>query len=103
MVLTDAAVWGLVGGTSAGMISLSTAIASAKPHWWTDNGKGLWPRLAVAAIGLALGAIVAGANHDQLAGEWPALVIGASAPSVLRGAMSRVEVTERRHGEGGAG
>ena len=43
-----------------------------------------------------IGSAVAAAAHAQMTGEWPALIVGASASSVIRGILSRVEVTERK-------
>jgi hypothetical protein len=97
MVLIDAAAWGLAGGLAAALISVSASIAEAKYRRpWSKNKEQMWARLIVGAIGLALGALVAGANHNQLAGEWPALIMGASAPSVIRGMLGRIEVTEQK-------
>jgi hypothetical protein len=97
MGLMEAAAWGLLGGLTAGLIALSSAIVGRRFRLPPRSER--WPRVIVAAIGLAIGAIVAGAAHAQLAGEWPALIMGASAPSVLKGVLSRAEV-EVKDGDG---
>jgi hypothetical protein len=106
MGLLEAAAWGMTGGAVAGLISLAAAIIAANFRWpWRrhpDGGDGVWPYLLVGAINLIVGAVVAGATHSQLTGPWPALIMGVSAPSVIRGILSRIEVTERKGG-GGAG
>jgi hypothetical protein len=43
-----------------------------------------------------VGATVAAATHGQISAAWPALIMGASAPSVIRGILSRIEVAERK-------
>ncbi|MGA2830124.1 MAG: hypothetical protein ABSF03_28905 [Streptosporangiaceae bacterium] len=97
MTLVDAAIWGLTGGLAAGLFSLSADVASKGFRWpWRDNEDGVWPRLFVTVVGLIIGALVAGAAHGQMSGGWPAFIMGISAPSVIRGALSRVEVAERK-------
>lgn len=91
MGLIEAAAWGLAGGAAAGLLALSAEVTAK--GWPSKQER--WIRVFAAAVGLVLGALVAGANHAQLAGAWPALIMGASAPSVLRGALSRLEVSER--------
>jgi hypothetical protein len=96
MLLMEAAAWGLAGGSAAGLLSVSTEIQK----------RGLPPkdellaRGIVFGIGLVLGVLVAAANFAQLAGAFPALLLGASAPSVMRGALGRLEVAERKPGGG---
>ena len=109
MGIVEAAAWGLAGGLAAGLVSLSAAVAAAEFRWpWRDNEDGIAPRLFVATAGLIVGALVAAAAHTQMSGGWPAFIMGACAPSVIRGALSRVEVVERkppevaRGGEDGA-
>lgn len=100
MSLIEAGAWGLAGGLAAALISLSAAVAEAGFRWpWRGNVDGIGPRLFVVGVGLILGALVAGAAHSQMSGAWPAFILGASAPSVIRGVLSRVEVTERKPGE----
>jgi|SRR5580698_155458 hypothetical protein len=99
MYWVDAASWGLAGGAAAGLVNLAAAVKAAGFHWPWRNGEGdLGPRLFVAGVGLALGAIVAGAAHSQITGPWPALVMGVSAPSLIRGILSGVEVHELKQG-----
>jgi hypothetical protein len=94
MGLIEAGAWGLTGGMVAGLIALSAAITARKFRWPRRHER--WPRLTVVAMGLVVGAAVAGAAHGQLAGELPALIMGASAPSVIRGMLNRVEVVEAK-------
>src|ERR1022692_395173 len=90
-----AAGWGLAGGVSAGLVTLSPAILKAGYRWpWTDNPDGWWPRLVVTATGIAVGALVAAAAHAEMSGAWPAFLLGVGAPSVIRGAIARIEVEE---------
>ena len=63
---------------------------------WRRNEDGIWPQLFVAAVGVVVGGLVAAAAHSQMSGPWPALLMGASAPTVIRGALSRVEANERK-------
>ena len=97
MGLIEAAAWGLAGGLAAGLLSMSAAVVAAEFKWpWRDNEDGIWPRLFVTAVGLVLGALVAGAAHGQMSGGWPAFLLGIGAPSVVRGAFSQVAYTERK-------
>jgi hypothetical protein len=99
--VAEAAMWGLAGGAAAGLLGLSGAVVSANFRWpWRGRRHGIWPHVFVQVVGLAVGAAVAAAAHEQITGGWPALLMGASAPSVIRGALSRVEVVDR--GPGGA-
>jgi hypothetical protein len=100
MGLVEAAAWGVAGGLAAALIALSVEITEAGFRWpWRGNDHGAGPRLFVLAAGLVLGALVAGAAHGQMTGAWPAFIMGASAPSVVRGVLSRVEVTEAKVGD----
>jgi hypothetical protein len=90
MGLLEAAAWGSLGGIAAGLIALASAIAARNNRLPPRRER--WARVVVGIIGIGLGAMVAGAAHSQLAGELPALIMGASAPSVFRGALGRVEV-----------
>lgn len=104
MGIGEAGLWGMAGGAVAGLVSLSAAIVSANFRWpWrrASGGDGVWPYFVVGAINLVVGAVVAAATHGQIDGAWPALIMGASAPSVIRGILSRIEVTERKPGRGG--
>ena len=38
--------------------------------------------------------VVAGAAHAEMSGPWPALLMGVGAPSVVKGVLSRIEVSE---------
>jgi hypothetical protein len=97
MGVVEAAIWGLAGGAAASLVGLSAAVVAAGFRWpWHDNDAGMWPHVFVASVGLLVGALVSAAAHAQMTGAWPALVMGASAPSVIRGVLSRVEVTERK-------
>jgi hypothetical protein len=105
MGLLAAGAWGMAGGLAAGLVVVSAAIAAAGYKWpWVDGT--VWPRVLVTGIGVLLGAIVAGAAHGQMSGAWPAFLLGVGAPSVIRGALSGVEVAEKKpldaaHQEGG--
>jgi hypothetical protein len=103
MGLVEAGLWGLVGGGAAGLISTSAAVVAAGFQWpWHNNPDSLWPRFFVTFVGLIVGGAVAAAAHAQMTGAWPALLLGAAAPSVIRGVISRVEIEESKaHGAGG--
>lgn len=95
MGIWAAAGWGFAGGIAAGLVTLSVAILKADYRWpWGNNPDGVWPRLAVTATGVAVGALVAAAAHAQMSGAWPAFLLGIGAPSVIRGAIARIEVEE---------
>jgi len=101
MTVIEAASWGLTGGLVAGLVGLSTAVAAANFRWpWHDVPDGVWPRIFVACVAIVVGGIVAGAAHTQVTGPWPALIMGASAPSVIRGILSGVELTARQAATG---
>jgi len=97
MGVLEAAAWGLAGGAVAGLVGMSSAVVAEGYRWpWRYSSDGFWPHLFVAAIGLVVGAVVAAAAHAQMTGAWPALVMGACAPSVIRSVLSRVEVAEHK-------
>lgn len=108
MGVLAAAGWGVAGSLAVGLLALAAEVARAGYRWpWRTNIDGIWPRLFVFAVGAVVGGLVAAAAHNQMKDAWPAFIMGASAPSVIRGALSRVEVIERkpdegeeRHGEG---
>jgi len=102
MGIIEAAAWGLAGGLAAGLIALSADVVTAGFKWpWREAEDGIGPRVFVTGVLLIVGALVAAAAHGQMTGGWPAFIMGASAPSVIRGAISRVEVTERKPDEPG--
>lgn len=102
MGLVEAGLWGLAGGAAGGLIALSSAVVTAGFQWpWRGNEDGIWPRLFVTIVGILVGGVVAAAAHSQMTGPWPALLLGVSAPAVIRGALSRTEVTESKTGGGG--
>lgn len=97
MGIIAAGAWGLVGGLAAGLVSLSASVVAAGFKWpWHDNEHGIWPRLFVTGAGLILGAVVAAAAHGQMSGGWPAFIMGVSAPSIVRGSLSKIEVTPHK-------
>jgi hypothetical protein len=97
MDLVDAGSWGLAGGAAAALINVSAAVAAAGYRWpWRRYRDGVWPRVFVGTVGMLVGSVVAAAAHGQISGPWPALVMGASAPSVIRGILAGVEVSERK-------
>lgn len=97
MHLIEAAAWGMAGGLAAALLSLSAAVVAAGFTWpWRADRDGMWPRLSVTAAGLVIGALAAVAAAAQISGWWPAFLLGLSVPSAVRGALWRVEVTERK-------
>jgi hypothetical protein len=97
MGIIVAGAWGLAGGGAAGLVSLSADVVAAGHTWpWRDNPYGIWPRLFVIVVGMIIGAVVAGAAHSQMTGPWPALLTGISAPTIIRGALSRGAVESNR-------
>ncbi len=89
----QAALWGLVGGLAAGVLLFMTEVKAAGYRWpYTREEVG--PRLTFLGCGVLLGALVASAAH-ALSGAWPAFLIGAGAPAVVRGVASGVEVSEK--------
>jgi hypothetical protein len=94
MGVAEAAEWGLAGGVAAGLVALSAAVMAVGYKWpWRDDPGGVWPRLFVTVAGLAVGVLVSSAAHSEIGGAWPAFLLGVGAPSVIRGAIARVEVT----------
>ena len=97
MGVVEAGSWGVCGGLAAGLVALGAAITAAGFKWpWKGNEDGPWPRICVYMIGVIVGTVVAAAAHSQMTGALPALLMGASAPSVVRGAVSRIEVSESK-------
>lgn len=95
MGLGEAGGWGLCGGIAAGLVALAAAIAAADFKWpWRGNEDGPWPRFCAYTVGVIVGTVVAAAAHAEMSGALPALLMGVSAPSVIRGAISRIEVSE---------
>jgi hypothetical protein len=76
---------------------MSAAIIAAGFRWpWHGNDDGIWPRLFVFLVGIVVGGGVAAAAHSEMTGAWPAFIMGVGAPSVIRGALSHLEVAERK-------
>jgi hypothetical protein len=110
MGVVEAGAWGLAGGLVAGLISLSGAVIKAGFRWpWDatnqskdassenrDADQSIWPHMFVFGVGLVVGTLVAAAAHQQMSGDWPAFLLGAGAPSVVRGAVERIEVAESK-------
>lgn len=108
MGVIESGAWGLAGGLAAGLISLMAAVVAAGFRWpWQQVAEEstppqrhvveeVWPRLFVMSGGPVVGALVAAAASAQMSGPWPAFIMGVSAPSMVRGMLSRVEVTERK-------
>jgi hypothetical protein len=96
MTFLAAGGFGLLGGLAAGLVAFSAAIVKAGLRWpGRNNPDGVWPRVAVYAIGMVVGAIVSAAAHGQMSGEWPAFLMGAAAPSVIQNAIGLIEVAEK--------
>jgi hypothetical protein len=90
-----AAVWGALGGLVAVLTNLLFQLTHNGYRWpWHRRRKMLPAYLFVAFGSVLLGAIVAAAASAQISGPWPALIMGATAPSVIRGILGRVEVSE---------
>lgn len=96
MGLITAGLWGLAGGAVAGLVALAAQV-QAEHRWpWRGQEHGIGPWLFVFGVGIIVGAVVAAAAHSQMTGPWPALLMGVSAPSIVRGALSRSsEVTTK--------
>jgi hypothetical protein len=91
------AAWGMVGGLAAGLMSLMAAVSAAKYRWpWQHSDEEFLPRLFVFCGSVVLGALIAAAAHGQISGPWPAFSMGVGAPSVVRGMLSHIEVTESK-------
>ena len=98
MGLFQASCWGLAGGLAAALISLVTEVTGQGFRWpWQEVPEQIWPRLFVLACSLILGGLVAAAAHAQITGAWPAFLMGASAPTIVRGALSRVDIIEPKN------
>jgi hypothetical protein len=96
MGLVEAGVWGVIGGLAAGLLAVSAEVTATGFKWpWKLGQGGLWPRMFVAAVGVVLGGVVATAARSQMTGAWPAFLLGIGAPSVVRRALSGVEVAEK--------
>jgi hypothetical protein len=78
------------------MISLAVQVTAAGFRWpdYIKEG-GVGPLAVVIGAGLFTSTILAAAAHSQMTGAWPALIMGIAAPSVVRGILARVEVTQR--------
>lgn len=97
MGIIAAGAWGLAGGVAIGLVSVSADVVTAGFKWpWRDNEHGIGPRLFVFGVGLVLGAVVAAAAHGQMTGGWPAFLMGISAPAIVRGGLSKVEVAPHK-------
>ncbi|MEU5869785.1 hypothetical protein ABZ815_52095 [Nonomuraea sp. NPDC047529] len=100
----EAALWGLAGGGSAALVSLSAAVKAAGYRWpWrrritTDDEarERFWARLFVLGGTCVLGSLVAAAAHGQMSGPWPAFLLGLSAEASVRGILGGVEVSVRK-------
>jgi hypothetical protein len=96
-----AALWGGAGGLTAVITSTVSDMMGGG-----DHGR-RWPgwqqvsaQLFAAVLYVAGSVILAATAAAQMSGPYPAVLIGATAPSVLRGILRRVEVSERT-GRGG--
>jgi|ERR1700761_6590726 len=97
MGLIEAVSWGISGGLAAGLVSVSASVVAAGFKWpWRGSEDGIWPRIFVTVVGLAVGGLVTAAAHGQINSGWPAFIMGISAPSVIRGTLSHIEVTEQK-------
>ncbi|MEU4550347.1 hypothetical protein [Nonomuraea dietziae] len=114
--LLEAALWGLAGGVASGLVSLMLAVKNAGYRWpwrtWPGrrrtgpregDSEMFWARLFVFGATSLLGAFVAAAAHGQMAGPWPAFIMGVGAAPTVRGILSGVEVTARKDGDKGGG
>jgi hypothetical protein len=97
MGIFAAAGWGLLGGLAAALVGFGADIRASHYQWpWHEDKHGPWPRLCVYSIGIIVGTLVAAAAHAEMTGAWPALLMGVGAPSVVKGALSRIEVAEEK-------
>jgi hypothetical protein len=81
----------------ASLVGFGADIKAAGFRWpWHGDQHGPWPRVCVYVIGIVVGMVVAGAAHAEMTGAWPALLMGVGAPSVVKGAISRIEVSETK-------
>ena len=98
----QAAIWGLLGGLASAAVTAIAQITAANFRWpWPRAEVG--PRLAVTVLGLLVGAVVAAAAHKQMSGEWPALIMGVCAPSVIRRVIEGIEVQPKIEIQPGTG
>jgi hypothetical protein len=98
MELWQAALWGLIGGAVAQSLRTAADVKATNFRWpWLkEDAGGFSPYLFVAFVSLASGGVVAAAAHGQMTGPWPAMIMGITAPSVVRGVLSGIEVSERK-------
>ena len=90
MDLFVAAAWGGAGGIAAGLLALASAIVAAGYTWpWKYRPWTKWPTFTVYCIGVVLGVVATAAASQQMTGFWPAFLMGAAAPSVIRSAVKR--------------
>jgi hypothetical protein len=71
-----------------------TAVTAAGFKWPWVRGE-IGPRLFVVGSGMLLGALVAAATHSGIRDVWLAFVMGAGAPTTIRGLLTGIEVTPR--------
>jgi hypothetical protein len=99
--LAAATAWGALGGMLAGLVSMAADIVAGGWCWpWHGNRDGIWPRIFVFLVGVLVGAGVSAAAHSEMTGAWPAFIMGIGAPAVIRGALSHLEVSERKAPDG---
>jgi hypothetical protein len=96
MGIVEAGLWGLAGGGVAGLVALAADVGAEHKWPWRDNEYGIGPWLFIIAVGIIVGAVVAGAAHSQMTGPWPALLMGISAPAIVRGGLSKFEVSPNK-------
>ena len=93
----EAAAWGVSGGAVAWLVALAADLRANGMRWpWRENEVGVWPYLFVLVVAMIAGGVVAAAQHTQISGPWPAFSVGIAAPAVIRGALSKVEVSEKK-------
>jgi hypothetical protein len=96
----EAAAWGVAGGAVAWLVAFAADLRVTGMRWpWRENQVGVWPYLFVLFVAMIAGGVVASAQHSQISGPWPAFSLGIAAPAVIRGALSRVEVSEKPTGK----
>ncbi|MEV6851935.1 hypothetical protein [Actinoplanes sp. NPDC051411] len=97
--LWEAVLWGGLGGLIASLVNLVHQIVRSGYRWpWArrKNTKGAYA--FVTLVSAIVGAVVAGAASAQMTGLWPAFILGATAPSVVRGMLGSGEVVEKKPG-----
>jgi len=93
----EAAAWGASGGAVAWLVALAADLRANGMRWpWHENEVGVWPYLFVLVVAMIAGGVVASAQHSMISGPWPAFSLGIAAPAVIRGALSKVEVSEKQ-------